>query len=85
VFEAQLAEVELALVDTAQQFDASDGDRRGSEPLEAEHRSQPRFHAAMILLDQVVKYFDERTFVTVLHGYEARRGGDAIPPTQYVI
>jgi len=63
VFEAQLAEVELALVDTAQQFDASDGDRRGSEPLEAEHRSQPRFHAAMILLDQVVKYFDERTFV----------------------
>jgi hypothetical protein len=54
VFEAQLAEVELALVDTAQQFDAADGDRRGSEPLEAEHRSQPRFHAAMILLDQVV-------------------------------
>ena len=22
---------------------------------------------------------------TVLHGYEARRGGDAIPPTRYVI
>jgi hypothetical protein len=53
LFEAPLAELELALVDTAQQFDAGDGDRSGSEPLEAEHRSQPRFYPAMILLDQV--------------------------------
>jgi hypothetical protein len=44
-------------MDPAQQFDAGDGDRRGSEPLQAEHWSQPRFHAAMVLLDQVVQIF----------------------------
>jgi len=47
-------EGELAFVDAAQQFDACYGDGWCLERLEAEHRSQPGFHATMILLDQVV-------------------------------
>ena len=37
IFEVQLAEVELTLVDPAQQFNAGTRGRRGREPLEPEH------------------------------------------------
>jgi hypothetical protein len=37
IFEAQPTEVELSLVNPAKQFDAGNCDRRGPEPLEAEH------------------------------------------------
>src|SRR5271166_1690284 len=57
VFEAQAPEVELALMDPAQQLDAADGDRRGPEPLETEHRTKPQLDPTVILLDQVVQVF----------------------------
>jgi hypothetical protein len=44
------AEVELAFVDSAEQFDASDHCRRRREPFETEHRTDAEFHAPVILL-----------------------------------
>lgn len=57
VFEPQSAEVELALVDPAEQFDAGDRDRRRPEPFESEHRTDAKFHATVVLLDQVIQIF----------------------------
>jgi hypothetical protein len=54
-----VAKVELTLTDTAQQFNSRDGDRRRFEPPEADHRTQPRFHPAMILLDHIIQIFRE--------------------------
>jgi hypothetical protein len=52
---AQPAETELALVDPSQQLDTGDGDSRGPEPLEAEHRADPRLPPAVILLNWVAE------------------------------
>jgi hypothetical protein len=57
IFEAQLAVVELTLVDPAQQFNAGNHGRRGREPLEPEHRTDAQLYAAVVLLDQVVQVF----------------------------
>ena len=42
-------------MDPAKQFDAGNYDRRGPEPLEAEHRTDTQLDAAVVLLDQVVQ------------------------------
>ena len=57
IFETQSAEVELALVDAMEQFDPGDGDRGRPEPFETEHRTNAKFHAAVVLFDQVVQIF----------------------------
>ncbi len=48
-------EAELPLTDPSQQFDPGYGDRRGFESFEPKHRADPRLHAPMVLLDQVVQ------------------------------
>ncbi len=55
VFDAQPAQIELPLSNASYQLDARNGDRSVAEYLEAEHRADPRFHAAMILLDHIVQ------------------------------
>src|ERR1017187_480806 len=57
IFEVQPAEVELAFVDPAKQFDAGDHDHRRREPFEAEHRTNAKFHATVVLFDQVIQIF----------------------------
>jgi hypothetical protein len=42
-------------MDCSQQFDTGDGDSRGPEPFEAEHRADPSLHPAMILLNEIVE------------------------------
>ena len=39
------------------EFNARYGDRRGSETLKPEHRTQARFHTAMVLFNQVIQIF----------------------------
>jgi hypothetical protein len=51
----QPTEVELPLADAQQQFDPRSGDRRGLEPLESEHRTDPELHASVVLLNQIVQ------------------------------
>jgi hypothetical protein len=58
VFDAQPAEVELFLMDPAKQFDAGYDNRRGPEPLEAEHWTDAQLDAAVVLLDH------DRSFVS---------------------
>ena len=55
-FEPQSIQGELILVDTAEQFYASDRDSGRFEVLEAKHRPGSRLDAAVILLDQVVAF-----------------------------
>src|SRR5260370_34006451 len=59
----QTPQSELSLADAMHQLDARNRDRRIPEPLESEHHSNALLHAPMVLLDQVVQYFDERSFV----------------------
>lgn len=44
-------------MDPAKQFDAGYCNRRGPEPLEAEHWADAQLDAAVVLLDQVVQVF----------------------------
>ena len=44
-------------MDATEQFDAGDGDRGRLEPFETEHRTDAKFHAAVVLFDQVVQIF----------------------------
>ena len=39
------------------EFNSGDGDGRRLESLEAQHRSDPLFHAAVILLDSIIEVF----------------------------
>jgi hypothetical protein len=45
------------------QLDAGNRDRRITELLEPQHRSNALLHTPMVLLNQVFRYFDERSFV----------------------
>jgi hypothetical protein len=65
---AQATERELILSNSMLQFDASDRDGGVVEILEPEHRTGPCLHASMVLLDQVVQYFDDLTFVRFQRG-----------------
>ena len=47
----------MTFVDTAEQFYPRDHDRRRREPFETEHRTDAKFHATVILFDQVVQIF----------------------------
>src|ERR1700682_2904469 len=64
VFEAHPAEVELAFVDPAEQFDTGDHDCRRREPFETEHRTDAKFHTTVVCSIRLFRYFDERTFVS---------------------
>ena len=39
------------------QFDTSEGDSRGGEVLEAQHRPHPLLHATMVLFTQILEIF----------------------------
>jgi hypothetical protein len=54
-FEPQLTQGELILVDTTEQFDASDRDGGRCEVLEAEHGPGSALDAPVILFNQVVQ------------------------------
>ena len=45
----------MPLADPSQQFDPGHRDRGGLEPLEPEHRTDPRLHAPMVLLREVIQ------------------------------
>jgi hypothetical protein len=60
----QTSQCELTFPDAVQQLDAGNRDRRISEALEAEHHSNALLHAPMVLLYQLFRYFDERSFVS---------------------
>jgi hypothetical protein len=60
VFEAQPAEVGLTFVDPAGQVDVSDHDRRRPEPFGAQHLTDAKFHATVVLFDQAVSHPDCR-------------------------
>jgi hypothetical protein len=62
--DTQTSQSELSLADAMHQFDTGDRNRRGREALEAQHRGDSLFHAPMVLLDQIFKYFDDRSFVS---------------------
>jgi hypothetical protein len=47
--------LKLTFVNPAKQFDAGDPDRRGREPLEAEHWTDAQLHATVILFYQVIQ------------------------------
>jgi hypothetical protein len=51
-------------VDPAEQFDADDHDGCRPEPFKAQHRTDAQFHTTVLLLNQVVRCCDERTFVS---------------------
>src|ERR1019366_8549201 len=55
--DAQGTQSELTLANAMLEFDASDRDGGVVEDLEAEHRSGPRLHASVVLLDHVVQVF----------------------------
>jgi hypothetical protein len=55
----QLHQVELAFANAMHQLDASNGCCRSPEAFKAEHHVRPRFKVAMILFDQLFKYFDD--------------------------
>jgi hypothetical protein len=47
----------LTLPDTVKEFNARYGDRRSSETLKPEHRTQTRFHTAIVLFNQPIQIF----------------------------
>jgi hypothetical protein len=44
-------------VNPAEQFDAGDHDRRRPEPFQSQHRTKAKFHATVVLLDQIIQIF----------------------------
>jgi hypothetical protein len=52
--EAKLSEFELTFSDPMHQFDAGDGDRGASKPLQSKHRTQPKFDRSVILFNAVI-------------------------------
>ena len=55
--DSQSTECELTLANAMLEFDASDRDGGVAKDLEPEHRSSPRLHASVVLLDHVVQVF----------------------------
>ena len=53
----QFAEFELVFANTVEEFDTGDCDSCPLKSLEAEHGTDPGFHASMILLNHVVEIF----------------------------
>src|SRR5262249_24892729 len=53
----QLSDLELSFFDLFRQFDAADRDCRRVESLEPQHRHNPLFYPAMILLHDIVQIF----------------------------
>jgi len=56
----QLSDLELSFLDLFRQFDAADRDCRRVESLEPQHRHNPLFYPAMILLHDIVQIFAGR-------------------------
>ena len=54
---AQMPKRELPFANAMQQFNAGERDGRTIEMLKTEHRADARFHAAMILFDNVIEVF----------------------------
>jgi hypothetical protein len=53
----------LFLANSAHELDAGDGVHRMPESLEAKHYSDALLDIPMVLFDQIVQVFDERSFV----------------------
>ena len=51
--DAELSEFELTFADPMHEFNAGDGDRGASKPLQSKHRSQTKFDRSMVLLYQI--------------------------------
>src|SRR6516162_11149197 len=51
----ELADFELALLDLFRQLDSANGDRRVVESFESQHRPNPLFDSAVVLLDDIVQ------------------------------
>jgi hypothetical protein len=56
---------ELTPPDAMHEFDAGDGDRRMSEALESEHRTQTKLDGSVILFDQIIQVFSLIEFESV--------------------
>src|SRR5262245_59887225 len=78
---AELAGLELVLLDLLREFDAGDHPRRIPESFEPGHRPNPLFHSPMVLFNQVVEVLagtdrhSSRKFSIFLHlPYRSMRG-----------
>ena len=70
---AELAGLELLLLDLLREFDAGDHYRRIRESLESQHRADPLFHSSMVLFNQIVQ---------VLAGADLTRSGSS--PSSFI-
>ena len=70
--DTQTSQSELSLADAMHQFDIGDRNRRGREALEAQHRGDSLFHAPMVLLDQIVRFWCEAWVLRIFGSKLAR-------------
>jgi hypothetical protein len=63
IFELESTECELSFANTVKQFDSGNGDGGGVEVLETEHGTSSGFDAAVVLFNQLFRYFEDRRFV----------------------
>jgi len=53
----KFGEVKLVFANTVKKFDTGDGDFCSSDPLEAEHGTDPGFYRTMVLFNDIVEIF----------------------------
>jgi hypothetical protein len=64
IFEIECCEIELTLANAMHRLDACNRGCGAPEPLEAKHDLRPGLDVEMVLLYQVVQYFEDLTSVS---------------------